>query len=165
MSSKNSKVSYRKAQKQDLAKLAQIYCSLYTNSALSENWNQESAYELLHYFYQHNPEIFVVAEIDKLVIGAIMSLVKPWHDGNRLIETEVFVDSQYQKNGIGSKLFLEHFRLAIQEHNAKVIEAYTYEEPDGHPLSWYRKQGYEVIRDWFVINGEIAKVCEYLETH
>lgn len=156
-------MQYRLARADDLSDLAQIYCSLFTNPTLDENWSQEAALKLLQYFYTLNPEIFVVATIDDRPIGAIMSLVKPWYDGNRLIETEVFVQSEYQKAGIGSQLFLEHFRLATEKYKAKTIEAHTYEEADGYPLNWYRKQGYKVAQDLFVIEGEVKQVYEYLK--
>lgn len=156
------KVEYRLAKEQDLAALAEIYCRLYTNSALHENWTKETAYKLLKFFYHAHPDIFIVAENNDQAIGAIASMVKPWHDGNHLVETEIFVDTPYQCNGIGSKLYQKHFELAIEKYDAKVIEAYTYEESDGYPLNWYREQGYEIMQNWFVMNGGIAKVYKYL---
>lgn len=161
MNSDTDAVKYRLAKQSDLPTLAKIYCSLYVNSALKENWTLESAYGLLDYFYRLNQDIFVVAEYNALPIGAIASLVKPWHDGNRLIETEAFVDQGHQKQGIGSQLFREHFDLAVEKYNVKVIEAYTYKEADGYPLNWYRKQGYDIVHDWFVINGDINKIRKY----
>lgn len=159
----DTNINYRLVNEQDLPTLAKIYCTLYTKSALHENWDQASAYKLLKFFYDHNSDIFVVAENNGQAIVAIASLVKPWHDGNRLIETEVFVAEKHQHKGIGSNLFEKHFGLAMKKYNTKIIEAHTYEEPDGYPLNWYRKQGYEVIQDWFVINGEIGKVYNYLK--
>lgn len=84
-----------------------------------------------------------------------MSLVKPWHDGNGLIETEIFVAIDYQKQGIASRLFLEYFKIAIEKYDAKIIEANTYQEEDGNPLNWYKQQGYKVIDEWYVINGNV----------
>lgn len=156
------KFALRLAKEEDLKSLAAIYTGLYRDSALGEEWTPETAYQLLRFFYSAHPDIFVVAEEGQKVVGAIMSLVKPWHDGNRLVETEVFVDTQYQQNGIGTALFCEHFRLAIEKYDAKVIEAHTYEESDGRPLNWYKKQGYEVVDDWFVINGDIRALYDYL---
>ena len=94
MNSNVKNIKYRPVKESDLAELAKIYCKLYTNSALHENWTQETAYALLKYFYNSTPDIFIVAEIDGRAIGTIASLVKPWHDGNRLIETEIFVDNK-----------------------------------------------------------------------
>lgn len=165
MNSNSHTVNYRLASKHDFPQLASIYCLLYKNSSLGENWKQESALALFNYFYALHPDIFIVAEVDSQPIGAIMSLVKPWHDGNRLIETEVFVDANFQHHGIGTMLFKEHFRLAMQNYSAQFIEAHTYEESNGYPLKWYIKQGYKVARDILVIEGEISNVTEYLKAH
>lgn len=154
----------RLVKKEDLKPLAGIYRELYRSSALNEDWTEESACKMLSFYYTLQPDIFVVAESDRGgVIGAIASLVKPWHDGNRLIETEVFVAKDYQHEGVGSMLFHEHFRLAIERYDAKVIEAHTYQEEDGHPLSWYKKQGYEVVDDWYIINGNVKDVYRYFD--
>lgn len=84
-------------------------------------------------------------------------------DGNRLIETEIFVANDYQKQGIASRLFHEHFKLAMEKYDAKVMEAHTYQEENGYPLNWYKKQGYKVIDEWYVINGDIKEAYEYFD--
>lgn len=154
-------INFRVAKKEDLKYLAEIYKDLYCNSILNENWSEDTAYKLLNFFYTLRPDIFIVAEDNNKVVGAIMSLVKPWHDGNRLIETEIFVSKDYQHKGIGSKLFQEHFKKAMEKYDVKVIEAHTYQEQDGYPLNWYKKQGYEIIDNWYVINGNIKQAYEY----
>lgn len=156
-------IKLRLAKKDDLKPLAKIYKDLYCSSILNENWTEETAYKLLDFFYTIQSDIFIVAEENEKVVGAVTSLVKPWHDGNRLIETEIFVDRGYQHKGIGSKLFQEHFKIAMEKHNAKIIEAHTYQEEDGYPLNWYKKQGYEIIDDWYVINGNIKDAYNYFE--
>lgn len=151
----------RLAKKEDLKQLAKIYKDLYCSSILNENWTEETAYKMLDCFYTIQSDIFIVAEENEKVIGAVTSLVKPWHDGNHLIETEIFVDKNYQHKGIGSKLFREHFKKAIEKYDAKIIEAHTYQEEDGNPLNWYKKQGYDVIDNWYIISGNIKKAYEY----
>lgn len=51
----------------------------------------------------------------------------------------------------------------MEKHDAKIIEAHTYQEEDGYPLNWYKKQGYEVIDDWYVINGNIKDAYNYFD--
>lgn len=153
----------RLAIKEDLNELAKIYKDLYGESILNEDWSIEKSYGLLNFFYTLQSDIFVVAEVDEKVVGAVMSIVKPWHDGNRLIETEIFVANDYQKQGIASRLFHEHFKLAMEKYDAKVMEAHTYQEENGYPLNWYKKQGYKVIDEWYVINGDIKEAYEYFD--
>lgn len=156
-------IKLRLAKKQDLKPLAKIYKDLYCNSILNENWTEETAYKFLDFFYTLQPDIFIVAEENEKVVGAVTSLVKPWHDGNRLIETEIFVAKNHQHKGIGSKLFHEHFKKSIEKYDAKIIEAHTYQEEDGYPLNWCKKQGYDVIDDWYVINGNIKNAYKYFD--
>lgn len=153
----------RLARKEDLDELAKIYKDLYGESILNEDWSIEKSYGLLNFFYTLQADIFVVAEVDGKVVGAVMSIVKPWHDGNRLIETEIFVANDYQRQGIASRLFHEHFKLAMEKYDAKVMEAHTYQEENGYPLNWYKKQGYKVIDEWYVINGDIKEAYEYFD--
>lgn len=156
-------IKLRLVKKEDLQALATIYKDLYCSSILNENWSIETAYNMLNFFYLLQPDIFIVAVDNEKVIGAVASLVKPWHDGNRLIETEIFVAKDYQHKGIGCKLFHEHFKIAMEKYNAKIIEAHTYQEDDGYPLNWYKKQGYDVIEDWYVINGNIKDAYHYFD--
>lgn len=156
-------VNIRLVKKEDLMTLAKIYKDLYGKSILNEDWTREKSYGLLEFFYKLQSDIFMVAEVDGKVVGAVMSIVKPWHDGNRLIETEIFVDNDYQRRGIASRLFHQHFRLAMEKYNTKVIEAHTYQEENGYPLNWYKKQGYKVINEWYVINGNIKEAYKYFD--
>ena len=50
----------------------------------------------------------------------------------------------------------------MEKYNVKIIEAHTYKEDNGYPLKWYRKQGYEIIDDWYIINGDINNVYQNL---
>ena len=155
----------RTAVTEDLPILSDIYNELYGNSILNENWSHEKSEALFKFFYKIQSDLFLVADVDGKAVGAVMSLVKPWHDGNRLIETEIFVATDYQKQGIASRLFREHFKIAIEKYDAQVIEAHTYQEEDGNPLKWYKKQGYKVIDSWYVINGNVKEAYEYFKNN
>lgn len=121
-------INLRLAKQEDLYILAEIYKDLYGKSTLNEDWSNEECYALFNFYYKLQKDLFIVAEVDGKVIAAIMSIIKPWNGGNRLIETEVFVDSNYQHQGIASKLFHKHFEMAMEKYNAKIIEAHTYQE-------------------------------------
>jgi ribosomal protein S18 acetylase RimI-like enzyme len=54
--------------------------------------------------YEKQRNLFFVAEENEKVVGAIMSGVKPWFDGNRLIDTELFVDKNYQNRHLAREL-------------------------------------------------------------
>lgn len=156
-------IDIRLVKEGDLKELAKVYKDLYGKSILKEDWSIEKSHDLLEFFYKLQSDIFVVAEVDEKVVGAVMSIVKPWHDGNRLVETEIFVADDYQGKSIASRLFHEHFRLAMEIYDAKVIETHTYQEENGYPLNWYKKQGYKVIDEWYIINGDIRESYNYFD--
>lgn len=153
----------RLAKETDLNSLAAIYCDLYNGSILKEDWSLEKGYNLLHFFYSLQPDIFIIAEEDSNVVGGVASLIKPWFDGNRLIETEIFVERSRQNQGLASRLFMEHFRRAMDLYGVKTIEAHSYQAENGYPLSWYRKQGYTLVDDLYIINGDIQQAYYWLK--
>lgn len=147
----------------DLEILATEYSNLYNNSVLQENWTPELAKKLFEYFYNLNPRLFCVAYCEERPIGAIMSVVKPWWDGMHLEDTEVFVAKDYQKKRIGTDLYKHHYKIAVEEFGATIMEAHTYADENGYPLNWYKKLGFKVIEDWKVINGNIKDILERME--
>ena len=70
---------------EDIISLAPIYKDLYDDADIGEFWSIESALKLLKYWYDKQQDLFFVAEEDGKAVGAIMSGVKPWFDGNRLV--------------------------------------------------------------------------------
>ena len=152
----------RVAKETDLYSLAAIYSDLYNGSVLKEEWSVEKAYKLLHFYYSLQPDIFIIAEEDSNIVGGVASLIKPWFNGNRLIETEIFVGKNWQNQGIASRLFIEHFKRAMDLYDVKIIEVHSYQEENGFPLNWYRKQGYTIVDDLYIINGNIQQVYYYL---
>lgn len=67
----------RLAKKEDLDILAEIYKELYGNSILGEDWATEKSKALLNFYLRLQEDLFLVAEVDGKVVGAVMSLVKP----------------------------------------------------------------------------------------
>jgi len=96
----------RLIEKSDIKALAKIYKDLYDNVDIGENWTIESATNLLNYWYSKQKDLFFVAEEDGIPVGGIVSGVKNWFDGIRLIDTEIFVCKSYQGKGIARNLLL-----------------------------------------------------------
>ena len=149
--------------KKDLEILATEYSNLYNNSVLQEKWTPELAKKLFEYFYDLNSRLFCVAYCEDRPIGAIMSVIKPWWDGMHLEDTEIFVAKNYQRKGIGTDLYKDHYKIAVEEFGVTIMEAHTYADENGYPLNWYKKLGFEVIEDWKVINGNIKDILERME--
>jgi len=116
----------RKAKKEDIKFLVEIYRRAYSRPKESENWSGDKARELLNFYFDQKTFIGFVAMMDKKVVGAFFSFIKPWHDGFRLGEGELFVDPKYQNNKIGSKLLFKMLKKA-REMKCSVHELVAYD--------------------------------------
>lgn len=144
----------------DMAVIASYYADYYANSVLGEKWTKEKAVELFQYFYNQNKDLFFVAYDDDKPVGVIMSVLKPWWDGNHLEDGEVFVLPSYQRKGIAKSLFKALFKHAIEKYNATTLEAHTYENENGFPYNWYKRLGFETIDDLKIISGNIKEIIK-----
>ena len=152
----------RLVEEDDLQALAIIYKKLYDNLDVNEQWSEESLLELLNYYYKEQKNLFFVAVSDGKIVGAIMSRIKPWFDGNRLIDTEIFVDSNFQRKSIGKKLLKKHLKEAQKLYSAKTIEIQTYGEKNSFPRSWYNNIGFYKDKIYVIMNANIKNVIEKL---
>lgn len=151
----------RNAKLKDIKKLAPIYVKAYNSLIIGENWDNKSAYNLLKHLFESQPDLtFVVEENDK-VIGCINALIKPWWDGNHLTDGELFVNPEYQRKGLGKKLIKHLFREAKRKYQAVAWDTFTHIVHE-HPLKWYKNMGFEEIKEWTMITGEINKVLKNL---
>lgn len=152
----------RLVQKSDIDELASIYKELYDNADIGENWTIERAKELLLYWYDKQPDLFFVDIEDDIPVGAIVSGVKSWFDGPRLIDTEIFVSNKCQKKHIGKNLMLEHLKAAKIKYNACMIEFHTYGEESEFPQNWYNRIGFEKDEELIIMHANIEEVLQKL---
>ena len=152
----------RLVKKEDIKHLAPIYKELYDDADIGENWTIEKSNELLEYWFNKQSDLFYVAEEDGKPVGAIMSGVKSWFDGLRLIDTEIFVSKKYQEKHIGKSLLLEHLKQAKIKYNVKTIEFHTYGNEDEFPQNWYRRIGFKKDDELIIMNGDVEYVLEKL---
>lgn len=152
-------VKIRSVSKQDLPQLSKIYTEAYNIIKIGEHWNEPTALKLLNHLYKEQPDLFFVAEEDGILCGGIVSLVKPWWDGNHITDGELFVAPHQQGKGIGKRL-IQHMFIAAQEQYQTISwDTFTHRVHE-HPLTWYKSLGFEEITDWVMITGNIKKVLE-----
>lgn len=148
---------------EDIQELAMIYKELYDDANIGEFWTTESATKMLKYYYDKQRDLFFVVEEKNKVVGAIMSSVKPWFDGNRLIDTEIFVAKKFQHKGIASKLYQKHLKEAVKLYDCEVIEFHTYGEENEFPQNWYHKIGFKRDEELVIMNAKLETVLKNLE--
>lgn len=129
-------ITIRKTEKKDIRQLAKIYKDAYDRPQFGEDWSLEQAESLLNFYFNLDTFIGFTAVFGGKIVGAFFSFTKPWHDGNRLGEGELFVDQEYQNQKIGTKLMLQMMKEA-EEKGCLIHELLAYDEI----AKWYRKLG------------------------
>jgi GNAT superfamily N-acetyltransferase len=150
-------LTIRKAKKQDIAALIKIYQRAYDRTEEGEKWSALQAKALLDFYFNQKTFIGFVAVLDKKIVGAFFSFIKPWHDGNRLGEGELFVDPNYQGNRIGSKLLLRMLKIA-QKKKCVIHELVAY----GRIARWYRALGVK-NSGLHHMEGDIKEIIKKIE--
>ena len=152
----------RLVQKSDIEELAKIYKDLYDNADIGENWTIEKAYDLLMYWYEKQKDLFFVDIEDNIPVGAIVSGIKAWFDGLRLVDTEIFVSDKCQKKHIGKSLMLAHLKEAKVKYNVSMIEFHTYGAEDEFPQNWYNRIGFEKDEELIIMHADVDNVLNKL---
>ena len=152
----------RLVKKDDIKYLAPIYKDLYDNADIGENWSIEKAEELLNYWYNKQGDLFFVAEEDNKPVGAIVSGVKSWFDGLRLVDTEIFVSKEYQEKHLGKMLMLEHLKQAKIKYNVKTIEFHTYGDEKEFPQNWYSRIGFKKDDELIIMSADVEEALDKL---
>lgn len=153
----------RLVKKEDLKELAVIYKNLYDNVDIGEDWTIDAATNLLNYWFDKQQDLFFVAEEDGKPVGAIVSGVKPWFDGYRLIDTELFVSDDYQEKHIGRDLMLEHLKKAKIKYNVKMVEFHTYGDETQFPQNWYNRIWFKKDEELIIMNGAVGTILNNLD--
>ena len=148
----------RNVKLEDIQELAPIYKELYDDADIGEFWTIENAEKLLRYFYDKQKDLFFVAEENGKAIGAVMSNLKPWFDGNRLNDMEIFVSKEYQHKHIAKDLYKCYLEIAKRIYDCKVIEFHTYGDEDEFPQNWYKRIGFKKDEELIIMSANINEI-------
>ncbi len=145
----------------DLQQLAVVYMRVFEDPELNEHWTEESAHALLADWYKRQPDLALAAACDDRLVGGFVVGIRPWWDGNHLVDGELFVDPEYQGRGIGRELVRQTLKTAVQRYSPVVWESYTFHGQE-FPLSWYKRLGFREIQEWVMIRADVAELITRL---
>lgn len=156
-------ITIRPMTEDDLPALAGMYVKSFADPALGEHWTEPTAQALLVNWYNRQPDLAFVATDDSKLLGAFVVGVRPWWDGNHLVDGELFVDSDSQGKGVASDLIRKVLLQAKAKYAPVVWESYTFKGQD-FPLNWYKRMGFREIDEWVMIRADVADVLNKLDT-
>jgi len=152
----------RLAKKSDLKELARIFKKVYDHFDVGERWTNNAAYKYLEYIFKAQPDLAFLGEVDGKIAGGFFASIKPWWDGNHLVNGELFVDPNYQKHGLGLKLSIKLYEKAIKKYNAVIAESTTFKNKK-FPLVWHKKRGFKINDDWVLIWGNTNDMLQRMK--
>lgn len=158
---KRDKLQIRVMEEKDFNELAVLYVDIYDKVDIGEKWTKESAYELMKYWFARQGDLGIVAVYDGKIVGGFVAGIKPWWDGNHLVDGEIFVGFDYHKLGIGTELSKAMYKKAIEKYKITSIDLVTFSK-NGFPLSWYESLGFEKDSQLIMISGKPEDVIKKL---
>lgn len=149
--------SIKLATQQDLVPLARVYVSSLDAAQTDERWTEDSALALLTDWFRRQPDLFFAAEMDNKFVGGFVVAVRPWWDGNHLVDGELFVDPNSQNKGIARALIRHTLLEAVTKYAPVHWDTYTFNE-QSFPLDWYYRLGFKPINEWIMIRADVREV-------
>lgn len=151
----------------DLHALSCMYVRALENS--DERWNEPSAFALLSDWLRRQPDLAFVAEVETdvqgseetVLAGGFVLGVRPWWDGNHLVDGELFVDPAFARRGIAKCLLRHALAIAEAKYSPVVWDTYTFVE-EGFPLNWYKRLGFQTIDEWVMIRADVKQLIAKL---
>lgn len=152
----------RQINESDLPALGCAYVESFKAVDPSEEWTSERAVALLKFIYSKQPDLSFLVEENGEIGGGVLGMIKPWWDGNHLVETELFLIPSFQNKGAGTALFLHFLESAQERYQVNLMESLTFKNLE-FPLSWYLRLGFEAKSDWQVMFGDVKRVIRGLK--
>lgn len=98
----------------------------------------------------------------KKIIGAVWGQVKPWWNGNKLYDIEIFIKKAFQNKGYSKLLFIKLFEESIRYYSVKDVEAITFNDRP-FPLSYYERIQLEKDSQLTLLSGNAKNILYNLK--
>ena len=146
----------------NIEELADLYIRIYKDTNPKEKWDIHSAKKFITYFYELCPDLFFIAKTKGKIIAGIWGPVKPWWDGNKVYDLEIFVDKEYQGKGISKLILTHYFEAAIKKYNVNSVEAITFSDRK-FPLCYYEKISLSKDPQLVLLEGNAQEISEKIK--
>ena len=143
-------IKLKKASKNDLKKLAEIYVEEFSKAPYNEPWTQEKALNKLEIFSKYC-EIWDIKYENQLV-GFIIINPNQWCPGEIAFGEEIAIKQEFQNKGIGTKAF----EMIFEKYKKRGFKIFMgMENKNSKAKSLYNKIGVQESRTYTIIEKEL----------
>lgn len=154
-------VNIRLIREEDISSTAKVYKTAFNRADVGEKWTLESAEKLIEFLFKFQPDLFFVAEFEGKILGGAVGLIKPFWNGNYITETELFVNPEFQNQGIGKELLKKLISEALNKYNITSFDGLAYKNRK-FPLAWYQRIGLKESDKLVYLEGNPKEIIEKL---
>lgn len=154
MQASPSAVTIRHATADDLEALSELYSRCMAGAPGDEQWSLPRARAFLAMWLQRQPDLFFVAEVDGRIVGGNVGDIKPYFDGPRFTDGEMFVEPAVRHLGVARALLQRRVTEACRLYGIVAMETLA----NGHSptvLDWFTRLGFQRT-EWVHMEVPIA---------
>jgi len=133
------KVIIRKGIKKDIKEMARIFREEYAKKPWNEKWTEKNSIKKIKNYFNNKYKIYV-CEIDKKIVGFIVTDTFVWASGKEGFIDQIIISEKYQGKGIG-KTLLEKTEDYFRKKGIKEIILYT--NIKSNAVGFYKGRGYK----------------------
>lgn len=153
----------RQCEHRDILQLSLLYMDIYNETNPVEKWNFISSQKLISFYFETCKELFFVSESNGDIIGGVCGQIKPWWNGNKIYNPEIFIKKEFRRRGLFKKLFAHFLKNAIIIYDVVSIEAITFGDRD-FPIGYYDKIGLKKDKQLTLLDGKPIEILRILKS-
>jgi len=157
----NAEIKIRLIEESDIPEIARVYADSFNRAGIGERWSKENSEAFINYCYHRQPDLFFVASVKDKLVGGIVAFIKPWVEGLDLVETDMFVDPEFQGQGVAISLMKALLKKGIDKYKIERFAGIANGVKD-FPMKWYKAIGLNPT-DWVYAEGGAREILAKLE--
>ncbi|MBA7654573.1 hypothetical protein ES703_62454 [subsurface metagenome] len=144
-------VKIRKAKKEDLNKVSEIFRIEFAKSPYNEKWIRSSSLNRIKEYLKKGSDVFV-AESNKKILGFVIVESFLWDDGRVYFIDEVVVKKEFQAKGVGN-LLINFIEKLAKKNRAKRIELMAVK--DSYAFKFYNKLKFNQLKNFVYLTKKL----------
>lgn len=138
--------------KVELGEITELFIKEFNKEPWNDKWVYDRAYNRLKDLYEHPRFIGIVCVFNEKVVGVVMGYLEYWYEGYHYNLKEIFIDTEIQGQGIGSKL-LKALEDKLLGQDVTSIELFTLKNQK--TIGFYNKNQFIRVEELVIMEKKL----------